>query len=194
MVTREGIIKKTELNQFVNIRKNGLIAISLHEGDELISVRLTDGNQDLIIVTHGGMAIRFHETDVRNMGRTAMGVKAMTLNEGDAIVSMEIVEDDKHLLVISEKGFGKRTKLSEYKAQNRGGKGLITYSIKEKTGEIVSAKVVSEQDEVMMITMNGTIIRLAIKDITIMGRNTQGVTLMRTKDDKIVAVAMYMED
>jgi DNA gyrase subunit A len=187
MVTREGIIKKTELNQFVNIRKNGLIAISLHEGDELISVRLTDGNQDLIIVTHGGMAIRFHETDVRNMGRTAMGVKAMTLNEGDAIVSMEIVEDDKHLLVISEKGFGKRTKLSEYKAQNRGGKGLITYSIKEKTGEIVSAKVVSEQDEVMMITMNGTIIRLAIKDITIMGRNTQGVTLMRT-------VAMYMED
>jgi len=194
MITREGTIKKTELDQFVNIRKTGLIAISLHEGDELISVRLTDGNQDLIVVTHGGMAIRFHETDVRTMGRTAMGVKAMTLNEGDAIVSMEIVEDDKHLLVISEKGFGKRTELSEYKAQNRGGKGLITYSIKEKTGEIVSAKVVSEQDEVMMITMNGTIIRLAIKDITVMGRNTQGVTLMRTKDDKIVAVARYMED
>ncbi|WP_409227365.1 DNA gyrase subunit A [Gudongella sp. SC589] len=194
MVTREGTIKKTELEQFVNIRKNGLIAISLHDGDELISVRLTDGNQDLIVVTHGGMAIRFHETDVRNMGRTAMGVKAMTLNEGDAIVSMEIVEDDKYLLVISEKGFGKRTELSEYKAQNRGGKGLITYSIKEKTGEIVSAKVVSDQDEVMMITMNGTIIRLAIKDITIMGRNTQGVTLMRTKEDKIVAVARYMED
>lgn len=194
MITREGTIKKTELEQFVNIRKNGLIAISLHEGDELISVRLTDGNQDLIVVTHGGMAIRFHETDVRNMGRTAMGVKAMTLNEGDAIVSMEIVEDDKHLLVISEKGFGKRTELSEYKAQNRGGKGLITYSIKEKTGEIVSAKVVSDQDEVMMITMNGTIIRLAIKDITVMGRNTQGVTLMRTKEDKIVAVARYMED
>jgi DNA gyrase subunit A len=194
MITREGTIKKTELDQFVNIRKNGLIAISLHDGDELISVRLTDGNKDLIVVTHGGMAIRFHETDVRNMGRTAMGVKAMTLNEEDAIVSMEIVEEDKHLLVISEKGFGKRTELSEYKAQNRGGKGLITYSIKEKTGEIVSAKVVSEQDEVMMITMNGTIIRLAVKDITIMGRNTQGVTLMRTKDDKIVAVAMYMED
>ena len=194
MITREGTIKKTELDQFVNIRKTGLIAISLHEGDELISVRLTDGNQDLIVVTHGGMAIRFHETDVRTMGRTAMGVKAMTLNEGDAIVSMEIVEDDKHLLVISEKGFGKRTELSEYKAQNRGGKGLITYSIKEKTGEIVSAKVVSEQDEVMMITMNGTIIRLAIKDITVMGRNTQGVTLMRTKEDRIVAVARYMED
>ncbi len=194
MITREGTIKKTELDQFVNIRKTGLIAISLHEGDELISVRLTDGNQDLIVVTHGGMAIRFHETDVRTMGRTAMGVKAMTLNEGDAIVSMEIVEDDKHLLVISEKGFGKRTELSEYKPQNRGGKGLITYSIKEKTGEIVSAKVVSEQDEVMMITMNGTIIRLAIKDITVMGRNTQGVTLMRTKEDRIVAVARYMED
>ncbi|MCR3955943.1 MAG: DNA gyrase subunit A [Gudongella sp.] len=194
MITREGTIKKTELDQFVNIRKTGLIAISLHEGDELISVRLTDGNQDLIVVTHGGMAIRFHETDVRTMGRTAMGVKAMTLNENDAIVSMEIVEDDKHLLVISEKGFGKRTELSEYKPQNRGGKGLITYSIKEKTGEIVSAKVVSDQDEVMMITMNGTIIRLAIKDITVMGRNTQGVTLMRTKEDRIVAVARYMED
>ncbi|WP_422485792.1 DNA gyrase subunit A [Gudongella sp. DL1XJH-153] len=194
MVTREGTVKKTELEQFVNIRKNGLIAISLHDGDELISVRLTDGQQDLIVVTHGGMAIRFHETDVRTMGRTAMGVKAMTLNKDDAIVSMEIVEDDKYLLVISEKGFGKRTELSEYKAQNRGGKGLITYSLKEKTGQIVSAKVVSEQDEVMMITMNGTIIRLAIKDISIMGRNTQGVTLMRTKKDKIVAVARYMED
>ncbi len=194
MVTREGTVKKTELEQFVNIRKNGLIAISLHDGDELISVRLTDGQQDLIVVTHGGMAIRFHETDVRTMGRTAMGVKAMTLNKDDAIVSMEIVEDDKYLLVISEKGFGKRTELSEYKAQNRGGKGLITYSIKDKTGQIVSAKVVSEQDEVMMITMNGTIIRLAIKDISIMGRNTQGVTLMRTKEDKIVAVARYMED
>ena len=123
-----------------------------------------------------------------------MGVKAITLNKDDTVVSMEIVEDDKHLLVISEKGFGKRTKLSEYKTQNRGGKGLITYSIKDKTGKIVAAKVVSNQEEVMMITLMGTIIRLAIKDISIMGRNTQGVTLMRTKEDKIVAVASYMEE
>ena len=194
MVTKKGTIKKTELEQFVNIRKSGLIAISLHDEDELISVKLTDGNQELILVTHGGMAIRFHEKDVRNMGRTAMGVKAMSLSGDDLIVSMEIVEDGKQLLVISERGFGKRTDLAEYKTQNRGGKGLITYSIKEKTGEIVSAKVVSEQDEVMMITMNGTIIRLAIKDISVMGRNTQGVTLMRTKEDLIVAVAGYMED
>ncbi|MGM0396150.1 MAG: DNA gyrase subunit A [Bacillota bacterium] len=194
MVTKKGIVKKTELNQFANIRKNGIIGISLHDEDELISVRLTDGKKDLITVTHGGMAIRFNESDVRTMGRTAMGVKAMTINKDDAIVSMEIVEDDKYLLVISERGFGKRTELSEYKTQNRGGKGLITYSIKEKTGQIVSAKVVSDEDEVMMITLNGTIIRLAIKDITIMGRNTQGVTLMRTKEDKIVAVARYMED
>ena len=194
MVTNKGIIKKTELEQFVNIRKNGLIAISLKDEDELIRVRLTDGNQDLIIATHGGMAIRFKETDVRTMGRTAMGVKAITLNKDDTVVSMEIVEDDKHLLVISEKGFGKRTKLSEYKTQNRGGKGLITYSIKDKTGKIVAAKVVSDQEEVMMITLKGTIIRLAIKDISIMGRNTQGVILMRTKEDKIVAVASYMEE
>ncbi len=192
MATRDGTVKKTELSQFENIRKTGIIGITLRDDDELISVKLTDGEEDLILVTKKGMAIRFNEKDVRDMGRTAMGVKGISLKKDDLVVSMEIVEKDKHLLVISEKGFGKRTLLDEYKTQIRGGKGLITYSIKEKTGDIVSARVVSDQDEIMIISLNGTIIRLGIKDISIMGRNTQGVTLMRMKDDKVVAVAQYI--
>ena len=194
LITREGIIKKTGLDQFENIRKSGLIAVSLHESDELISVKLTDGSKDLIVVTKKGMAIRFSEKDVRNMGRSAMGVKAITLNEDDVVVAMEIVDDERNLLVISENGYGKRTPLTDYRLQNRGGKGLITYSIKEKTGDIVSAKVVSDHDEVMMISLNGIVIRIGVSEISIMGRSTQGVTLMKMKDDKVVAVAMYMED
>lgn len=192
MATKDGTVKKTELSQFENIRKTGIIGISLRDEDELISVKLTNGEEDLILVTQKGMAIRFNEKDVRDMGRTAMGVKGVSLKKEDLVVSMEIVEKDKYLLVISEKGFGKKTQLEEYKTQNRGGKGLITYSIKEKTGDIVSARVVSEMDEIMIISLNGTIIRLGIKDISIMGRNTQGVTLMRMKDDKVVAVAQYI--
>lgn len=194
LITREGIIKKTGLDQFENIRKSGLIAVSLHESDELISVKLTDGSKDLIVVTKKGMAIRFSEKDVRNMGRSAMGVKGITLNDDDVVVAMEIVDDEKNLLVISENGYGKRTPLTEYRIQNRGGKGLITYSIKDKTGDIVSAKVVNDHDEVMMISLNGIVIRIGVSEISIMGRSTQGVTLMKMKDDKVVAVAMYMED
>lgn len=194
LITRQGIIKKTGLDQFENIRKSGLIAVSLHDSDELISVKLTDGSNDLIVVTKKGMAIRFSEKDVRNMGRSAMGVKGITLNEDDVVVAMEIVDEERNLLVISENGYGKRTPLTEYRIQNRGGKGLITYSIKEKTGDIVSAKVVSDHDEVMMISLNGIVIRIGVSEISIMGRSTQGVTLMKMKDDKVVAVAMYMED
>lgn len=193
-ITKQGIIKKTSIDQFENIRKTGIIALTLHDTDELMSVKLTSGKNDLIVVTKKGMAIRFYEDDVRVMGRSAMGVKGITLDDNDQVVAMEIVEDDKTLLVISEKGFGKRTNLSEYKTQKRGGKGLITYSIKDKTGDIVSAKVVSEHDEILMISLNGTIIRLGIGDISIMGRSTQGVTLMKMKEDKVVAVAKYVED
>lgn len=192
-VTRQGIIKKTSLEQFTNIRKNGIIAINLREDDELISVKMTDGNRELILVTKKGLAIRFKEDDVREMGRNATGVKAITLNDNDNVVAVELVEKDKYLLVISEKGFGKRTSLDEYKTQNRGGKGLLTYNIREKTGDIISAKVIYENDEIMMISQRGTIIRLNTNDISIMGRNTQGVTLMRTEeDDKVVAVAKYV--
>ena len=193
LITKQGTIKRTKLDNFDNIRKNGIIAISLKETDELIDVRKTDGERDIIVVTKKGMSIRFNEKDVREMGRSAMGVRAINLNEDDEVVSMELVEENKKLLVISEYGFGKRTPLDEYKVQNRGGKGLITYNIREKTGDIVSARVVDENDEIMMISFNGTIIRLIAKDISIMGRSTQGVTLMKMKDDRVVAVANYKD-
>ncbi len=140
------------------------------------------------------MAIRFDETDVREMGRNAMGVKAINLRKGDNVVAMDLVQADKHLLVISELGFGKRTALDEYKVQRRGGTGLKTYNIKDKTGDIISAKVVDANDEIMMISQGGTIIRLVADEISIMGRSTQGVTLMKIKDDKVVAVAKYVEE
>ena len=194
LITKEGITKKTKLNQFENIRKNGIIAISLREEDELIDVRKTDGNSELIVVTKKGMAIRYDESDVREMGRNAMGVKAINLREDDVVVAMELVQPDQHLLVISELGFGKRTPLGEYKVQRRGGTGLKTYSIKDKTGDIVSAKVVDATDEIMMISQAGTIIRLVAEEISIMGRSTQGVTLMKTKDDRVVAVAKYVDE
>ena len=194
LITKEGITKKTKLSQFENIRKNGIIAITLKDEDELIDVKKTDGNSELIVVTKKGMAIRYDESDVREMGRNAMGVKAINLRKNDEVVSMEIVQEDKHLLVISEFGFGKRTPLDEYKVQRRGGTGLKTYSIKEKTGDIVSGKVVDALDEIMMISQGGTIIRLVAEEISIMGRSTQGVTLMKTKDDRVVAVAKYVED
>lgn len=194
LITKEGIIKKTGLDNFENIRKNGIIAISLRDSDELIGVRKTDGNKEMIVVTKKGMSIRFDENDVREMGRSAMGVKAISLNENDQVVAMELVEEGKNLLVISEYGFGKRTPLDEYKTQNRGGKGLITYNIREKTGDIVSAKVVDDNDELLIISFTGTIIRLIAKDISIMGRSTQGVTLMKMKDDRVVAVAKYVEE
>ncbi len=192
--TRKGIVKKTNLELFENIRKNGIIAITLRDDDELISVRLTDGTRELILVTRKGMAIRFDEKDVREMGRNAMGVKGISLNKEDYVVAVELIEKDKYLLVISEFGYGKRTSLDEYKTQRRGGKGLKTYNIREKTGDIVSAKVIYENDEILMISHAGTIIRLNTNDISIMGRSTQGVTLMRMKDDRVVAVAKYLEE
>ncbi|MBU5428365.1 DNA gyrase subunit A [Tissierella pigra] len=192
LITKSGIIKKTGLEHFENIRKNGIIGISLKEDDELIGVRKTNGKQEIIVVTRKGMSIRFNESDVREMGRSAMGVKAIDLKKDDKVVAMELVEEGKRLLVISEYGFGKRTSLEEYKTQNRGGKGLITYHIREKTGDIVSAKVVDDNDEIMMISFSGTIIRLIAKDISIMGRSTQGVTLMKMSDDRVVAVAKYV--
>jgi len=193
MITKKGIIKKTDLVQFNNIRKSGMIAISLKDEDDLISVKLPKEEDEVIVVTKKGIAIRFSQKDVRTMGRNAMGVKAVTLNENDEVVSMEIAEDSKYLLVITEKGYGKRTPLTEYKTQRRGGKGIKTYSIKAKTGDIVSAKVVNSQDEIMIISLKGTIIRLQIDDISIMGRSTQGVTLMKMNDDRVVALAKYVE-
>jgi len=193
-ITKKGIVKKTKFDHFKNIRKNGLIAINLREDDELISVRKTNGNRELILLTCNGMAIRFHESDVREMGRNATGVKAIKLNKSDYVVSMDLVEEGKDLLVVSEYGYGKRTPLNEYKVQKRGGKGLKTYRIKEKTGCLVSGKVVDENDEIMMISVTGIIIRLNVSGISQMGRSTQGVTLMKVSEDenRVVAVAKYV--
>ena len=186
--------KKTGLDQFSNIRKNGIIAIKLKDDDELISVRMTNGDRQVILVTKKGMSIRFNEKDVREMGRNTSGVKGITLNKGDEVVAVDLVEENKYLLIISENGYGKRTPIEEYKVQLRGGKGLKTYNIKKKTGDIISAKILDENDEVILISYNGTIIRLNTTDISIMGRSTQGVTLMRMNDEKVVAVAKYVED
>ncbi|AKL93533.1 DNA gyrase subunit A [Clostridium aceticum] len=190
MATKKGIIKKTQLNQFENTRRSGLIAISIREDDELISVRLTDTGQEVIMITAKGMAIRFKEEDVRDMGRGAMGVKGITLSEEDEIVGMDIIEDNKDLLVVSYKGFGKRTDLKQYRLQSRGGKGIKTYNTTEKTGLLVGAKIVTDKDEILLISNDGIVIRLNVDNISKMGRNTKGVTLMRTDENKsIVSIA-----
>ncbi|WP_053955131.1 DNA gyrase subunit A [Inediibacterium massiliense] len=193
--TQRGIIKKTDLSQFDTSRKAGLIAINLREDDELISVKLTDGNKEIMMITRDGKAIRFQEKDVRDMGRAAMGVKGMSLDEDDIVVAMELVEEGSDLLVVSEFGFGKRSSLENYHSQARGGKGLITYNKKEKTGKLVGAKVVTDDDEIMIINKSGVIIRLQVNEIPTMGRITQGVTLMRVdEDDYIVSIAKVIPE
>ncbi len=194
MVTKYGMIKKCDLSQFDTSRKTGLIAMSLKENDELISVRYTDGNTELFLVTSGGMAIRFSEKDVRSMGRTAMGVKAINLNEDDYIIGMGLDNEGNDLLVVSKNGFGKRTSIDEYRVQSRGGKGIKTYNVNEKTGCLVGSRIVNENDDIMLINTSGIVIRLNVKDISRVGRNTQGVTLMRVNEDtNVVSIAKITE-
>ena len=189
MGTKNGIVKKTNLNEFKNLRKNGLIAINLREGDELLKVKMTRGDANIIMVTQNGLAIKFNEQDVRPMGRTASGVKAISLSDDDIAVCMDIAVDDEALLVISENGFGKRTPLSEYKRQNRGGVGLITYKIAEKTGKVVGATVCKPEDELMLINTSGVAIRINVSDISVTSRSAMGVRLMRTsEEERIVAI------
>ena len=194
MATKSGIVKRTSFEEFQNIRKSGLIAITLKDGDSIVSTRITTGEEDIMLVTKDGMSIRFKETDIRKMARTAMGVKGISLNDDDEVVSMEIASDDKLMLVISEKGYGKLTPMSEYKVQNRAGKGIITYKVKSKTGKLVSAKIMESNDDIMMITSNGIIIRIQIDGISVMGRSTSGVKLMNITDSDVVAVAKYIGD
>ena len=190
MGTKNGIVKKTPLTDFRNIRKSGLIAISLREGDELLRVKLTHGDADIIVVTRNGYSIRFNEQDVRPMGRTASGVKAITLREGDIAVCMDIAVSDEKLLVISEFGYGKRTSLTEYKVQGRGGMGLITYKLSDKTGVVVGATVCKDDDEIMLINNSGVAIRVNVADISTTSRSTMGVKVMRTLDEEeVVAIA-----
>ena len=190
MATKHGLVKKTPLSEFKNLRKNGLIAINLREGDELLKVKVTRGDADIIIVSQEGNAIKFNEQDVRPMGRTASGVKSMKLRENDIAVCMDIAVDDEELLVISENGYGKRTPVSEYKRQNRGGIGLITYKISEKTGKVVGAIVCKNDDELMLINTSGIAIRINVSDISVTSRSAMGVRLMRTsEEEKVVAIA-----
>ncbi|WP_346870205.1 DNA gyrase subunit A [Clostridium sp. UBA5119] len=190
MGTKSGMVKKTSLDKFENIRKNGLNAINLKEDDEIVGVRITKGDDEVLFVTKYGYSIRFSEKEVRNMGRTTTGVKAITLRDDDIAVSMIIAKPDEELLVISEKGFGKRTAIENYTLQRRGGKGIKTYKISEKTGNVISARVVRDVDEIMLINSNGIIIRINVSDISTTSRNAMGVTLMKTGEDvNIVAVA-----
>ena len=191
MGTKNGTIKKTPLQEYDTVRKSGLQAITLKENDELIDVRMTDGQDNVVLVTRKGLCITFKEDDVRPMGRVTQGVIGIKLNDGDEVIGMEpIIEGSKAtLLAITENGFGKRTELDEYRVQVRGGKGVLTYKITPKTGNIVGIRIATGDEDVMLITNNGTIIRLEVKDISVLGRSTQGVTLMRTKDDcKVVSI------
>lgn len=198
MVTKNGIIKRINLSELKSIRRNGLIAIKLKEEDELLSVKKSDGDSNIIAVTAKGLAIRFNENDVRVMGRAASGVKAINLSDGDTLVGVDLIEDDsdsKELLVISENGYGKRTDIEEYHIQKRGGKGLKTYEVKERTGNLVCGRIVSESDEIMITSIFGTIIRLGVGDISKLGRSTQGVRLMKiSSEDKISSVAVVMPE
>lgn len=193
MATKNGIVKKTHISEFKNLRKNGLIAINLKDNDELLKVKNTYGDANIIIVTQNGYAVRFNEKNVRSMGRTAAGVKAINLKDNDISVCMDIAVDGEELLVISENGFGKRTPVSEYKVQNRGGVGLITYKISEKTGKLVGATICKVDDELMLINSSGVAIRINVSDISVTNRSAMGVTLMRTnEDEKVVAIAKIL--
>ena len=183
LATKNGIVKKTDREEFKNINKAGLIAIGLREDDELIGVRVTDGNKDILLVTKEGMSIRFNENDIRPMGRSAMGVKGVTLSKDDEVVSMSLCEEGTDVLVVSENGFGKRTDINEYRTQIRAGKGIKTYNISDKTGKLVGAEMVNEDDEMMIINSDGVLIRLRVNEISLFGRVTSGVKLMKTDDE-----------
>lgn len=191
--TKDGISKRSPLSQFANIRTNGLIAVGLREADELISVKLTDGSKDIVIGTKNGMLIRFPETDVRSMGRTASGVKGISLDESDNVVGMEILEEDVDILIVTRNGYGKRTPSGEYRIQSRGGKGLKTCNITDKNGPVVSVKATKGEEDLMLITASGVIIRMGISTISTMGRNTQGVKLIKLDENVSVSTVALVE-
>ena len=195
MATKKGIVKKTPICDYANVRKTGLTAINLREDDELIEVKKTDNTKDIILVTKYGQCIRFHETDVRSTGRNSMGVIGMNLVDRDEVVGMQLDTQGDYLLIASEKGLGKRTKMEEFSPQNRGGKGVKCYKITEKTGNIIGIKAVNDDHEIMMITTEGIIIRMKVEDISILGRVTSGVKLINMDEDVTVAsIAKVRED
>jgi DNA gyrase subunit A len=191
--TKLGIVKRTSLASFENIRRGGLFAINLREDDELIGVRLTDGNQEIIMGTSQGMSIRYKETDVRVMGRTATGVKGITLRGDDLIIDMDVVNEEFDVMIVTSKGYGKRTPMAEYRTQTRGGVGIKTLNVTERNGKIVGLKTVSSENDLMIVTVSGVIIRLCVRDISTMGRYTQGVRLIRIQEEEEVATVARIE-
>ena len=187
MATKKGLVKKTPIEEYSNVRKTGLAAITLREDDELIEVKITNNDFDVFMITKQGLCIRFNEKDVRATGRTSMGVRGMNLSDNDEVVAMQLDIQGKEMLIVSEKGMGKRTDLDEFTAQNRGGKGVKCYKITEKTGNVVGAKAVTEDDEIMIINTDGIIIRMECKDISVYGRITSGVKLINLKENEEVA-------
>jgi len=193
--TRNGTVKKSVLSAYGNVRANGINAINIETGDELIDVQITDGNNDIVLATRLGMSIRFLESDVREMGRATTGVKGIELDKDDALIGMVVIRRDSTLLVVAEKGFGKRSELSDYRVQKRGGKGIITFHNTDKTGVCVALKEVIPEDELMMITKGGIIIRVPVEGIRVIGRNTQGVRVMHLDEgDVLVDVARVVKE
>ena len=189
MATRDGMIKKTKMYEYTNMRKTGLQAILLREGDELIEVKMTDDTEDIFLATKYGLSIRFKEMDVRVTGRVSYGVIGMKLDEGDEVVGMQMASQGEYMLVASEKGYGKRTRISEFKRQLRGGKGLLCYNVTEKTGNLIGMKLVNDDRDIMLITNEGILIRMGVSDISVIGRNTSGVKLMSIDAESNVRVA-----
>jgi DNA gyrase subunit A len=196
MVTKKGLIKKTKLNAYSNIRRNGIAAIKLNNGDSLVDVKLTNGSQEILIGTHDGQAIRFNESLVRDMGRTAAGVRGVKLSKSDFVIEMvAVIRPSATILVVTEKGFGKRSDLADYRVTNRGGKGVITVKTTDKVGKLISIKEVTDSDDLMIITAHGILIRQKVKDIRVMGRNAQGVRVIRLNENDIIsAVARIAEE
>ena len=191
MATKKGIVKKTPIKEYENIRKSGLQAINLREDDELIEVKSTNRQKDIILVTKNGICIRFNEEDVRPTGRTSMGVIGMNLSDDDEIVGMQLHTQGKYLLFVSEYGMGKRTDMDEFTVQRRGGKGVKCYKVTEKTGEVIGVKAVNDDNEIMIITTEGIIIRLMVSGISVLGRITSGVKLIDIDVDKDIKVASF---
>jgi DNA gyrase subunit A len=195
LATKDGTVKKTNLIEYSRPRQNGIIAITLEEGDNLVNAVLTDGEKQIIIATKNGLAIKFHESDARPIGRTSKGVRGIMLRDKDEVVGMEIAREDKSLLTVTENGYGKRTMISEYRAISRGGVGVINIQCTERNGCVASIKAVEEEDEIMMLSKKGIIIRCPAKDVSVIGRNTQGVRLMKLEEgDKIVGAAKVIKD
>jgi DNA gyrase subunit A len=189
MATKNGIVKKTALKEYANVRKTGLAAITLKDGDELIQVKITDNTKDIFMVTKLGMCIRFNETDVRSTGRTSQGVIGMNLSDGDEVIGMQMDSQGTDLLIVSEKGMGKRTSMEEFTPQRRGGKGVKCYKINAKTGNVVGMKAVNDENQIMIISTEGIVIRLECTEISELGRITSGVKLIRMDEAKDILVA-----